>query len=1303
MSYIEDIQGKRVSNPINETNTKYIYSPDGTVDTDNLEIDYQYMYNNNEPVSDIDTQYYDEYRGTVEQLRTKTESYYEALESCLVPVTIPGMSFQPYTFIESEDEDEEPQKIKSECYYFQDHGVAISSGDSKEYVYRTNKVKFISDRHRRLIYDRTIHFMTLKEDEDEGLTLSDIVHKYFTDNGTAILKNSYKQSLTLTTILNNIKSLNIDPVKGVGIDYVDDDEDGVVVSGQDLDTGIPSTFFNLHELGYVHPAMIFLNGHAISWDSILVSVDNIDVFLIINSLGTFLVNMLDDDEEIELEYIHIPFKCCYISSGTITPSRFISNSTLIKPPLFTIAINTGSVIFSDDTLYNNTLRPTANYYDRLLCDDPNIVFTDFYINSSDDSDNSDKLIVDILSKLGININTRFKDFCNNDYRCKLKQFNFIGFECKEDSYKNESGSTITAELNHLKNDDYTIEWHPFNIMNIEFDKLFNNPRKFKVFYNTKVLYDQDNILRIKNLDELSNEYEKYRRDLTANIEIYIKEVYALAKKDIGIYIGSDDLEYEYYTPYQVYQLLSEADSSYEFGDFVDSEYIKGAFVCNTDTTRIIPIDPDAYECYMGDYRGKLIPSTTNSLGVESFAQKYPEDVYDVLKLRFELTYLNNMEEGATPVDEFIYYYSHILNVSDDAESIDGEVSTYNYLNTLAEQIFKYDPHDVYDTIEGLNREAKWYVNPDVIYNSDRDVLDWDEDDSYYNYQYTVSGTLPTFTRTYTPQSEWALRLNLPEMFYWALDEDEYTLSSMNLLDEVFDFTYGFDKSYEDNLRDGTEYIIGYDADKLEGAIKRSIVSITRTGAELMNLKSSQEGFKKWYTVDMQKTLTFLTNNNHKVTINSDYVYITSYCPNSSFATSVATINVPNSNLKFRTQENDTIIWTTTSSNSGTITDVDKSFTIEYNSFEFNYNTGLLTLMYDDEELVTVTVDYIIDSTKLVMSRWNLCGDGTPSNNYVMIFQNGELYSRYSSIDYTTYSFGVDFYSAEINSGDKFEFVFFLNANNNVITKSAETDEDMQVTVPYFYMSRSWDYNTLRTDNNGDDMDKGLYAYTDNTIYDETFETAISSNTSLFDPENVMLLVNEMPETEDGSSYTISDNTKTAYELSYDLYSYQSFPHGLSSSYRYIRHNISIDYKVNGLYRVTRQGGGEYILSFDGKIPEKTNDTSSSGSSSEGGSSSSGGTYSSSVVNGIGTYAFACQNPLSITFYGTTSEWNAITKTNPWISSVNNMSATTTSGTIYKYAVHCVDPDTEETNGVVVIGYNETSDSGDTQEAETINL
>lgn len=46
-------------------------------------------------------------------------------------------------------------------------------------------------------------------------------------------------------------------------------------------------------------------------------------------------------------------------------------------------------------------------------------------------------------------------------------------------------------------------------------------------------------------------------------------------------------------------------------------------------------------------------------------QEYIDLTYDSLKLRFELAYLNNVEEGATPIDEFIYYFDndYLINLN----------------------------------------------------------------------------------------------------------------------------------------------------------------------------------------------------------------------------------------------------------------------------------------------------------------------------------------------------------------------------------------------------------------------------------------------------------------------------------------------------------------------------------------------------------------------------------------------------------------------------------------------------------------
>ena len=111
----------------------------------------------------------------------------------------------------------------------------------------------------------------------------------------------------------------------------------------------------------------------------------------------------------------------------------------------------------------------------------------------DDNTAKEKFLADI----GIVHNKSLRDFCGGDYRYKLKRFNFLGFEVNVD-LASKTGTTNT--LLTLKNKDFDVTWHPFNILDIRFDHLRNNRRLFKIFYNKEVLYDQDNILRINMKD-----------------------------------------------------------------------------------------------------------------------------------------------------------------------------------------------------------------------------------------------------------------------------------------------------------------------------------------------------------------------------------------------------------------------------------------------------------------------------------------------------------------------------------------------------------------------------------------------------------------------------------------------------------------------------------------------------------------------------------------------------------------------------------------------------------------------------------
>ena len=1493
--YMEDIQGKIVSNPINETNTKYPFnekSNDNRYHNDNYPIDTQYMYNHNEPVSDFDTAYYDDYRNKVEELRKRTESTYEALESCLVPAEIPGMSFQPYEFQTTENDNGEviKEKLKSFTYFFQDHLSPIGV-DSKEFVFRTNKVKFIDDRHRRLIYDRTIHLMTLKEDEDNKVSFKDVLYRtfyeYYDGKYSSLIRTKESSTIFIDTIMQNIfkNNENITVYDANGNEKVLEsvsDFNLVFQCGQDIDTGVPSTIYNLYNIGWIEASAIFLNGIMIPWTKVLISVDNIDTFIIVSNLSENTSTLIDDDKEIFLDYVHIPFKVEYIigvlESSSPIYKKYFPNGVTDKDVIFIIDKN-GGIRFDSLSKENfkNASIGSPTTFDRIICVDPNIKYAEFTIGDDNDS----------MKDIGIEYTKSFKEFCDNDYRCKLKQFNFLGFELNRYTKENDPNNRGT-----FKNDDFTVTWHPFNIMDIRFKRLFNKRRVFKVFYNTKVLYDQDNILRIKNHDYLSDEYEKYIKDVTANIETYMNEIYILAKKDIGTYIANSGkmygYKYHYVTPYECFLLYNtirrvnyEYNQEVTFDEFrninvaklkttstkfktvinqeltansegkcvwvipiegnkqrpvvnitrisdndivladvnfnesnsqviitmnkngnniaaktykamiyyadyvrgnnllmtngmkckwtisnidadntvidiynaktnqivltdidkVDSNtidiyinskenipantyiavlnianidknsylnYMNGGFIAvpadeesmflklvkeediyekngsikpeirsyfeniilSTSATLpdiLIPIDNETrtdktpasnkFYIYEGDTRGKILPFS-NFINEFSLTQEYEDMVYDVLKLRFELSYLNNMEEGATPVDEFIYYFDNndrkgphkpsypVLEKSDLVNR-----RTAIDLDALAGNIFKSDPANVLESIKKMNWSADYIISGNTTAKREDFIVTQDTQPSsvdydyrldpryYYNYGYYDEHDIP-----HKLVSEWGLRRNLPEMFYFSINKDEYTIDSMHLLDEVFDFTYDFNKSYEENLKEGTNYIIGYDADKLEQSIKRSIVSFSKTGKELKDLIKNNP-CKKECSLGGYKIITFVKNKNQKIVFDNIEIEVT-------LKTSIENLVEPllitftykgesskkiftNVNMKHMSQENFTVV-----KSADIFKDVDKNFTQQFTSVKYNKQTELLEYYNGDKIVITLQVDKVIDSSRLQMSRWNI----GQQYNYVMIFKNRELYNLYNSIEYTDISFSVLFDSSNTKDDDVFEFVFFLNANNTVMKKICETNDDIKLIVPNGYYSK--DSLNIRIDSSGNLMDKGLYEI---VTGDAEFTSAIPCNTSIIDAENVQLLVNTMPKHKD-DKWTVSNNDNTTYELEFKMHSYKNKIEnriGIDSDERYFVQFLDEDKKINGLHRVTKQGGGEYILEFDGKVPKNEGSGDGPIIVNPGGGGSTG-------ITGIGEMALATKNVNTITFNGTVEEWNNISKVLPWIRSVGNL-------------------------------------------------
>ena len=1276
--YLEDNQGKVISNPINETNTKYPKFENG--DANNHEVDYQYMYNDNEPVSNIDTDVYSSYRNKVEELRTKTESYNEALESCLVPVEIPGMAFQPWEYrTELDDEGEEVEvKVKALQYTFQDHPSALSP-DSKEYVFCTNKIKLIDSIRHKQIYDRQIHILSSVEDEEERVSFKDVIlrtfYTYYNDQYWCKVRNLDNNQYEINNLLNSILTANTKTSDNEKLVYIDGNGDEQTVTtiadfeyplkaGIDVNTTVVSSIYNLFYMGWTHACMLFMNKLAIPWTKAIVSVDSIDTFLVISHLRNEFNKFIDDEAEVVLDYIHIPFRCIYTVGSEDTTdynnpsSQYILPGGTFEKVVFAFSRLNGGVVIANKYDYDRAVCPNS-YIDRVICIDPDIKFAESYLTTTDTS-----TYARYLPDIGIMFNESFRDFCDNDYRCKLKQFNFLGFEVNAEINANYGNNdTYTS----LKNDDFKITWHPFNIMDFKFDHLFNTKRLFKIFYNTKVLYDQDNILRLRNHGELSDEYERYRQDVTGNITTYLNEVYTLARRDIGSYIATDEdcyvsgYKYHYVTPYECFILINAIYKTIgrlpitldEFkemnvinrpihykpghsGDRPDPVtdykigYLNGGFLIYDDEHNylfdgmitedklyddqgyvrseirdfwygiyegdvggselidfLIPIDDlrelddtpaitNIFYMYNGSNEGKIIPffNFINVYGLEIEDTVTP--VHDALKLRFELYHIHNVEEGATPLDELIYYFNNMGYIQNNNYPVKdvwySDVSFYTSyrLHALAYNIFKNDPHIVMNSIKRLNFAAQWVLDPDVT-GLDRDnfityadfpaskygssAAYFFDPHTYFNYGYYDDQG-----KAHRLESEWCLRRNLPEMFYWKLDENTYSLDSMHLLDEVFDFTYGLENDYEDDLRNGTNYIIGYDVDKLESTIKRGVVSITRDGKWVKDYMANHSA-NVYTSTNSDKTATFVGNSNAKVTVGLERLianedssghFTFSYIDGSG----VRHDNATNIEMRQKNQNSATLILNTTSSY---LRDVDNNYTAYYTAAKTKFNNETERLeFYDASDVLVATlqVDILNSARRLEMSRWNI----SKQDNFVMIFKNRELYNKYHTIVYDNYRFSVEVDTSNVSDDDQFEFVFFLNANNNIVKKTCTSSADTTITVP---------------DN--------IYSNGDTAPTSYTFsEATISCNTSVVPLEDVQLLIDSMP-SDPNDKYTRSGNS-VAYELVFTPYSYKAVTNSTTEKRKY---SIAPESRVNGTYRVTKQGGGEYFLSYDGTVPAKT--------------------------------------------------------------------------------------------------------------------
>ncbi|MEE3397861.1 MAG: hypothetical protein VZR64_00230, partial [Eubacterium sp.] len=115
-------------------------------------------------------------------------------------------------------------------------------------------------------------------------------------------------------------------------------------------------------------------------------------------------------------------------------------------------------------------------------------------------------------------------------------------------------------------------------------------------------------------------------------------------------------------------------------------------------------------------------------------------------------------------------------------------------------------------------------------------------------------------------------------------------------------------------------------------------------------------------------------------------------------------------------------------------------------------------------------------------------------------------------------------------------------------------------------------------------------------------------------------------------------SNTAYELNHEIYSYRAAIDNSGATRSFV-YSLEKDDKINGSYRVMKQGGGDYIVEYNSTVPEKTDSYTGDPNGYEYVPDNRSGL-------GIGTQAFGSPNEITVNFNGTTDDWNNLCKANP---------------------------------------------------------
>ena len=677
-----------------------------------------------DPISKIDNDTLNEYRYQIEQLKAQTDSTNAALEAALVPNIEPTVN-----------------SYVGDSYVVDDKLYLVDTA-KPEYVYKVDNIKFTSDKYRKLSVHHTIHIVTQK-----GQTMNNIAYKLWTQ-----YKTEYS-NLTPNEICNRILAMpnNYEFVKYLK-EYTPRNTPNLgklLDAGIVIDTGLRPTVNTLIQMGYIEKFLCFVNNRMVSWDNMMVYIDGIDTYVAIDgSKSIFMANV--NPRTCKFMYVNMPIGFKYISKGTsYTPSdgRF--------EPIFWFNPEDG-LIKSKKEYANILLSNTDNFtnYDRILLTDTNIKYyeLDLYdksykwdtaISGKQELGVNTTGILDTVGASGVLYYIYLREIFN-EYQ-KLKSFNFM---CFEDISGNNSESDVGMEFR----DDYSINVDIFNITRVRFNNINSGRRIFKIFYNKNIEYNQDNFLRIPNLDSLYRNYVAYIKRKECTMKKFLSEVYRIIVQDIGGYVPFNhdvdkygaffyDLDSQSFDPVTGKVILGKFrpakfnENEFAKLEFTDAGYLNADQAYYNETGLIRPVGYDKHDKY---------PSYINR-------------EYNHLKFHLERVYLDNMEEGATPIDEFIYY--------ENLEAAD-------ILREIAYQMFGEDTTNMNSDTAQAIIETRQAIDK-MILNSYKP--------NYFGNNYPNQELA---------RDEWLLRLNVHEMFVSDDNDDSKDiLKDMSKLSTPFDFEY----------------------------------------------------------------------------------------------------------------------------------------------------------------------------------------------------------------------------------------------------------------------------------------------------------------------------------------------------------------------------------------------------------------------------------------------------------------------------------------------------------------------------------